>query len=326
MWTRISQQYSNLSIRLKIFSTIGLLLALGIAQIIILLYTTAIQNDAETEFTDIQVEIDLARNMQNHSLVARNHETAVGLVFLRDGLPAIGDEVALALTESQLASNYLSDLQTSDKNKSTEELNILDNITTDLDEYQATVNIMINKQIAVRGNMEDGLGGDVMRPLNTVNEQVDATATLTLISNYIETVDPAVIMQIPASMGALKTKIDESEQLNTEEKTHLKNEVQSAQTAFLALANHDLNILNNVNLIATLSDQIIADLDTYIELKLDEQAKAQKRLDNIQQDYLYLQYVSLSAVAVLALLLSYVLAKSINDPLQNLTQTSNLIA
>lgn len=325
MWKYITQHYNNLPIRSKIFTALGLLLILGITQIIILLYATQSQNNAQEELVVIQTEIDLARSIQNHALTARNHETAVGLIFLQEGLSGIEEEVTNASIESQTASNLLTELKTSEESVSGEKAEALTVITLDLEEYQATVDIMVNEQIVERGDMESGLAGDVMTPLNIVHEQIDASATLTLVEIYIDNADPDVLFQIPSSIGALRTTIDEAD-IDEAEKERLKTEVQSAQTAFLALANHDLNILNNVTVITTLSDEIIANLDTYVELKLTEQSDARAKVDDVQQTYLYVQYASLSSVAMLALLLTYILAKSINDPLQKLTQTSNLIA
>lgn len=301
--------------------------------------TDRAENAAEEEMFIAQNKVDLARQLEVSGATLESKKNLSMIAFLIGAVPGnIADpenlnvpfleELENQLIEVDHAETIIDEFRSSsaeDKPLDATEQAYIDNIESKLADYRVAVNEIANEQIPARGDMESGLAGDVMAPLLILNETVDASNAIALVSNYIANFQQDIVLVIPSEIGKLKTEINEAE-LSDEERENLLTEVDNAQAAYLALVTHDINLGQNVGALSTLINESNTEVRALIEYEFANEEDARSQLNNAADLRIQLQILSALLTIGVGMTVAFFVSRLITNPLTKLIKNAEDIA
>ena len=330
MHRRVATWFQNLKIVNKIAIGMGLVGFLGLVIALTGILSTQFAYQSHRAYADASEEASLAVQL-SVEMLELSHLQEILRLQTTSGDPearVIGHEqisvqldIITGILEA-LSAEKRGDIDTRDAK---DEINTVQEIADLIDSYRNVGVEIYEVGLPARGDATSGLGGDILQPLNQINEQVDASEAISAANAYVLEFDSRAVTQYLLAMAEVRKRIDAADMDETE-KAQLIGLANAASAGFDALLQHDLKLLEATDELQGYLASARTLIDTFVETEKEEQAEALDRLEQVQGTGRLIQLGVSAILLVLGAVFTVYFRRSITRPLLVLTETSRNIA
>lgn len=208
--------------------------------------------------------------------------------------------------------------------QSTKESSDIIEIRDSVGEYAAILNDL-STEINQRGTVERDLAGNVMLPLNQIDEVVDASNAISIATKYINAFDALAILNFPDGISGLKEDIQAAD-LSAEQQAELIALADESQRAFRTLTTSDALLVGHYMALSPLGETVTTRLNEFIQSEEEDMTRAESRLDDAEMLQTRLIWALAVLAIVVALGLAWLMSRIIARPVAELTLIAQKIA